>query len=84
VEGDAAPPAVVSSFDALALPATRSQLMTVATSDLGLDHDEAFALGDCFVRRVPLVTLVEANAAAELSAELGTLIDDTMAACMTG
>jgi hypothetical protein len=84
VEADAAPPAAVSSLDALVLPATRSQLMMVATSDLGLDHDEAFALGDCFVRRVPLATLVEANAASEPSAELAALIDDTMAACMTG
>jgi hypothetical protein len=83
-EGDAAPPAAGSSFDALALPATRSQLMVMATTDLGLGHDDAFALGECFVRRVPLETLVDANAAPEPSAELSAVIDDAMATCMTG
>lgn len=84
MEVGAAAPAPGSSFDALALPATRSQLMVMATADLGLDQDEAFALGECFVRRVPLETLAEANVAPEPSAELRAVIDDAMAACMPG
>lgn len=81
MDGDAASPVAGSSLDALTLPAIRSQLMVMATSELGLDHDRAFALGDCFVRQIPLETLVDANGP-EPSPEFAALIDDAMAACV--
>jgi len=81
-DGEAAPASGVDALDALAVPATRSQLMAMATTSMGLDPDEAFAVGDCFVRRLPLDELTEANGSAELPPELSETIDTTMAACM--
>ncbi len=84
-EADAgsAPPSSGRSLDALGLPATRSQLMVMAASDGGLDHDDAFAFGDCFVRRVPLDTITEANESPEPSAELTGVIDAAMLDCVS-
>ncbi len=39
--------------------------MALSAAD-GRPQDEAFRVGDCFVRRVPLATIVEANDADEL------------------
>ncbi len=81
-DGDAPAPSSGRSMDALGLPATRSQLMVMAAQDGGLDHDAAFAFGDCFVRRVPLDTIMQANETAEPSPEAADAIDDAMADCM--
>lgn len=81
-DGEAAAASSGRSLDALALPATRSQLMVMAARDGGLDHDEAFAIGDCFVRHVPFETITEANESTEPSAEVTAVIDDAIAGCM--
>jgi hypothetical protein len=66
---DAADPAPGGAYEALALPATRAQLMARSAAE-GRPHDEAFRVGDCFVRRVPLATIVDASAAEELPEEV--------------
>jgi hypothetical protein len=63
--GDAA----VGAYDALTLPATRSQLM-VAGMAQGQSHEDAFAAGDCFVRQVPIATLLESNSSGSRPPEL--------------
>jgi hypothetical protein len=67
-------PAVVGAYDALSLPATRSQFM-VAGAAQGKSHEEAFAAGDCFVRRVPFPVLVESNASGETPPEILVALD---------
>lgn len=80
--GEGIPPAGGgASFDALALPASRSQIMVMAT-DGGLPTDDAFAVGDCFVHRVPLETITQANESAEPPAEVMEAIDAAMIDCM--
>lgn len=72
-------PTAGRSYDALGLPAARAQLMAVA-ADSGRGPDEAFAVGDCFVRSVSLDLIVEANAADEPPQE----VVDAVTRCMAG
>jgi hypothetical protein len=67
------------SYDALGLPAARAQLMAVAAGS-GRDPDEAFAVGDCFVRSVSFDLIVEANQSAVPPQE----IVDAVERCMAG
>jgi hypothetical protein len=67
------------SYDALGLPAARAQLMAVAAGS-GRDPDEAFAVGDCFVRSVSFDLIVEANQSAEPPQE----VVDAVERCMAG
>jgi hypothetical protein len=69
-----------AALDALTLPAVRAQVMVAAGGTAG-DVDEAFGAADCFVRAVPLGTLVQANESAEPSAEVMSAIDRAIADC---
>lgn len=71
-------PAEGRSYDALGLPAARVQLMAVAAG-AGQDPDDAFAVGDCFVRSVPLDLIVKANQADEPPQEVLDAVDRCMA-----
>jgi hypothetical protein len=84
LDGGTRPPATGRSLDALGLPAARAQLMAAAEADGGLDHGEAFAFGDCFVRRVPLDTLTQANESADPPAGVAEAVDTAMVECMRG
>jgi hypothetical protein len=68
------------ALDALTLPAVRAQVMLAARGTAG-DVDEAFGAADCFVRAVPLDTLVQANESAEPPAEVTSAIDRAIADC---
>lgn len=81
--GESSPAGEGASFDALALPASRSQIMVMAT-DGGLPTDDAFTVGDCFVHRVPLDTITLANESAEPPAEVMEAIDSAIVECMRG
>lgn len=68
------------ALDALTLPAVRAQVMLAAGGTAG-DVDEAFGAADCFVRAVPLDTLVQANESAQPPAEVMSAIDRAIADC---
>lgn len=71
------------ALDALTLPAVRAGVMWgfgVGASDV----DDAFAIGDCFVRAMPLEQLVEANESAEPPADVTAAIDDALEECADG
>jgi hypothetical protein len=69
-----------AALDAMTLPAVRAQVMLAAGGTAG-DVDEAFGAADCFVRAVPLDTLIEANESAEPSAQVMSAIDRAIADC---
>ena len=69
-----------AALDALTLPAVRAQVMLAAGGTAG-DVDQAFGAADCFVRAVPLDTLVQANESAEPSADVRSAIDRAIADC---
>lgn len=79
-DGGADPPPG-RALDTLSVPAARSGLMAMAATGGGYDNDEAFAFGTCFVERVSLETLVEANEA-EPSAVVADEIDAAMTDCL--
>ena len=72
-----------AALDALTLPAVRAQVMLAAGGTAG-DVDQAFGAADCFVRAVPLDTLVQANESAEPSADVMSAIDRAIADCRVG
>ena len=72
--GEPVDPAVVGAYDALTLPATRSQVM-VAEAAQGRSHEEAFAAGDCFVREVPIAVLLESDESGSSPPELLAALD---------
>jgi hypothetical protein len=69
------------ALDALTVPAVRAQIMW-ASSAGDLEVDAAFAAGDCFVRAVPLATLVEANESPDPSEDVTAAIDQAMLDCL--
>ena len=73
-----------ASLDALTLPAARAQLAVVGATQAGLDRDGALDLGACFVDRVPLETLLQANESPDPPAEVSAAVADAMVACVGG
>jgi hypothetical protein len=68
---------------ALTLPAVRAQIMwAVGSGPAGID--DAFAVGDCFVRAVPLDQLIEAGESAEPAAEVSAAVDKALVECAPG
>ncbi|MBN2623323.1 MAG: hypothetical protein JXA83_08145 [Acidimicrobiales bacterium] len=70
-------------LDTLGVPAARSQVMVVGAQVQGLDHEDAFAFGDCVVHDLPFDTLVQANEG-DAPPEVAEAVDATMQACATG
>jgi hypothetical protein len=77
-------PAGGASLDALTLPATRAQLAVVGATQVDLDRDGALDFGACFVDRVPLDTLLQANEAPDPPAEVTAAVADAMVGCTGG
>lgn len=73
-----------ASLDALTLPAARAQISVVGATQAGLDRDGALDLGACFIDRVPLDTLLQANESLDPPAEVTAAIGDAMVGCMAG
>lgn len=78
----AADPGREPGGDAFALAAVRAQVAAMGATEIGLDRDEALALGSCFVDRISFDTLVEANASAEPSPGVAEAVDDALAGCI--
>jgi hypothetical protein len=68
------------ALDALTLPAVRAGVMWGFDAGAS-DADDAFAVGDCFVRAVPLEQLVEANESVEPPAAVSAAIDEALEDC---
>jgi hypothetical protein len=79
-EPDAGAEASDLALDALTLPAVRSAVMWGIGAEAG-NADDAFAVGDCFVRAVPLDQLVQANESPEPPADVTAAIDQAIADC---
>jgi hypothetical protein len=70
------------ALDLIVMPALREDLMLSAMTEGGLDTDDAYAFGDCFVRHVTFEQFVALSASGEtLSPELTGVLQAASAAC---